>query len=730
MALDQAFRLSSILLAAAAFAALILSGGLLGWLGFLTAAALLVSVLRTLGYRSLDRIASITRLTTTTWNLLLVVAFLGFWADFFWISQDLLPAGVHFLAALLINKLFNLAQRRDFLHLYAISLIAILASAALSSDVWYMLIFLAYLLAAVWTLLLYHLTKETEERPGDSCHTMAIADRTRMGRITARFFWLTNGLAVGSFCLTIVIFFAIPRIGAGFVQKQRGDELRTTGFSEKVDLGVIGSIKQDPSIVMRVQLPDRPREEPGRLYLRGTAYDRYNGHSWSNTLRHRRSLMEMPAGNFVVRTGGPRPRGDVPKALRQDILLESLDTSVLFAAPMADSVTGDFLAVQSDIMGALYLPLPSISRIQYSVWSRPNEVVREDRTAEVLKYPEAVLRHYLQLPNESPRIAELTREIIRDSPTPYQSATAIQDHLLTQYRYSLEMDPERSDRPVEEFLFTRKTGYCEHYATAMVVLLRTAGIPARLVTGFLATEWNGFGNYYTVRQRDAHAWVEAYFPLSGWITMDPTPAQLDGRSELGWHALTRMMDSVKLNWDRLFVRYNAGDQLAVVQGIREGSQTIRRQALDSVTAFLSPISHAVVALAGRLRDTNLAQLGLLALLLGLGLSLLYVLVKRRPWRSYSFTQSWQSPHQRAIARLYDNMLRLVNGRGIHRPPTATPWEFARIVGGHWQDAGDSITLITDLYCKVRFGHAQVSAEELVSMEASLARLRTLVRSPR
>lgn len=724
MALDQAFRLSSILLAAAAFAALMLSGGLSGWLGILTATALVVSVIRAIGFQPLNGMAPFTKLTTTTWNLLLVAAFLGFWVDFLWVSQDLLPAGVHFLAALLVNKLFNLTQRRDFLHLYAISLIAILASAALSSDVWYMLVFLLYLLTAVWTLLLYHLTKETEERPGESCCGATAVERMRMSRITARFFWMTNGLAVGSVCLTIVIFFAIPRIGAGFVQKQRGEELRASGFSEKVDLGVLGSIKLDPSIVMRVQLPDSRAAEPGRLYLRGAAYDRYNGQSWNNTLRHRRSLIEVPAGTFLTRHVRTRPRGDVSNAFRQDILLEVLDTSVLFAAPMAESITGDFLAVQSDAMEGLYLPLPSLSRIQYSVLSRPAEVLPEDRTANVSNYSEAVRHHFLQLPYESTRITELAQEITRHSATPFESANAIQEHLLTQYRYSLDIGTERSERPIEEFLFSRKTGYCEHYATAMVLLLRTVGIPARLVTGFLATEWNGFGNYYTVRQRDAHAWVEVYFPHSGWVTMDPTPAQLDGRSEFGWRTVSRMIDSIKLNWDRLVIRYNAGDQLAVVQGIREGSYTIRKHALDSFAALLTPLGRAVAALIDQLKDTNLVQLGLLAVLLGLGLALLYVLVKRRPWRRRSPVQRRLSPDQLAIAGLYENMLQLVNHRGLHRPPTATPWEFAGLVTDQWREAGDSVALLTDLYCKVRFGHVQISAEEIVSMKASLTRLQS------
>ena len=125
---------------------------------------------------------------------------------------------------------------------------AILASAALTTDAWYVPVFLLYLLAAVWTLLLYHLTQETGETPAvvtpsstAACHT------TFPSRITHRFFWLTNGTAVLTVALTLAIFFLIPRIGAGVLQKTSGEALRTTGFSDRVDLGTIGSVKQDPS---------------------------------------------------------------------------------------------------------------------------------------------------------------------------------------------------------------------------------------------------------------------------------------------------------------------------------------------------------------------------------------------------------------------------------------------------------------------------------------------------
>ena len=194
---------------------------------------------------------------------------------------------------------------------------AILASAALTADAWYVLIFLLYLLAAVWTLLLYHLTQETGDTSAVVTSSGTAPCHTKFpSRITHRFFWLTNGTAVMTIALTLTIFFLIPRIGAGMLQKTSGETLRTTGFSDRVDLGTIGSVKQDPQIVMRVELPDQPTVEKDRLYLRGLAYDQYNGRSWNHSETRRRSLSFVAEGKIFL----ARPTGAVS---RQPICTDS-----------------------------------------------------------------------------------------------------------------------------------------------------------------------------------------------------------------------------------------------------------------------------------------------------------------------------------------------------------------------------------------------------------------------
>ncbi|WP_455388491.1 transglutaminase TgpA family protein [Petrachloros mirabilis] len=728
MPFEQAFRLSSILLAATAFAGLLFARSVPAWMAVLTTTILLLILFQVLGFPYARRITDSLSGSSTMWNVLLIGAFLLFLLDVTAISRELLPAGIHFLVILLNIRLFTLHQRSDYHHLYAISLMAILASAALTTDAWYILVFLGYLLTVVWSLLLYHLTKEAPSRPLTSVdepawHALSPA------RITGRFFWMTNGIAVITFALTLVIFFLLPRISAGLLQKSRGEGLKTTGFSERVDLGMIGAVKEDPQIVMRVELPNHPAAGKDRLYLRGAAYDRYNGRSWNTTSRRRRNLGLVTDGTFAVRSSGSRTPASLSEPLRQDILLEALDTSVLFAAPFAEYVSGEFPAVQADSMTGLHLPFPVSSRIRYSVISREHQILTDEQVTHDLDYSSSVRNQYLQLPELSHQVTELAQRVTTAAPTPYEKTVAIQQHLINGYRYSLDTGTEVSNRPIEDFLFTRKTGYCEHYATAMVLMLRTLGIPARLVTGFLATEWNDFGQYYTVRQRDAHAWVEVYYPNSGWITMDPTPSSGTAPIPSGWDMLQRVGESFRLQWDRLFIRYSARDQLAVVYSLRDSSGSARDLLHLWVTALKTLASQAAGQLSAHAQAANPLVLGLLTILLGTGVALVLIVIKRAWWDALPSHRPIIRKQQH-IGQLYRKMLHVMARQGMIKHPASTPMEFLQRVRTEWSEAESIVAEFTALYCRGRFSGSVLTHEEIVLAAKQIQSLQQLNRATR
>jgi hypothetical protein len=183
------------------------------------------------------------------------------------------------------------------------------------------------------------------------------------------------------------------------------------------------------------------------------------------------------------------------------------------------------------------------------------------------------LAAYLQLPPLSPRVRALADSLMAGKATRYDQVDAVEEWLKNEFAYTLDLPETRSLATVEGFLFRRKEGHCEYFATAMVTLLRARGIPARNVTGFMGGTWNENGKYLAVTGNDAHAWVEVWFPRYGWVTFDPTsPTSRDGaiRRERGdgwaWPALF-WWDGIEYRWYKWVIDYNLEKQLSVFRGV-------------------------------------------------------------------------------------------------------------------------------------------------------------------
>ncbi|MFN3681797.1 MAG: transglutaminaseTgpA domain-containing protein, partial [Nitrospira sp.] len=507
MSLEQAFRISSVLLAGVSFIALVLGTGLPAWLVFFTTVALLLAFVGAVGamagWSSVPQAAR----STITWNVLVLAAFFGFVVDSL-TSDELLYAGLRFLLVLMIMKLFHLRHRGDYLHLLAITVVMMLA-AALGADLWYVPLVIAYFVLGVWTLFLYGMTRPLGTQPFSPV-AMGPRQQTRYPsgldhggeKVTVRLLQVASGLALAVLGLTVLFFYMLPRLDTKHPRIDEGTVIRTAGFSQSVDLGALGPMKLDPRIVMRVELLDQASRERKGLYLRGMAFDHYDGRSWVNRLGRRWPIHQMPQRTFALQEqhGGEQMASE--PFYRQRILLEPLDTPVLFGVPFIETVRGKLPAVQVDGGGSFYLSVPIAKPLEYTAVSRPTVVLPADLRppSSPYHYHDAVLQYFTQVPAQSDRVAALARTVAQHARTPFEQARAVQDYLARHYRYSLELVGSEQTNPLEEFLFERKTGYCEHYATAMAIMLRTLGVPSRLATGFLATEWNEYGNYYVVRQ--------------------------------------------------------------------------------------------------------------------------------------------------------------------------------------------------------------------------------------
>lgn len=637
------------------------------------------------------------------WNVAVLMACLISATDFLVGSQDLLQASLYLLVLLMANKLLAAKTTQDVLHLFTVSFLQFLAAAVLTVDLWFAAGFVAYLVVSIWALLLYHLHSESAAlMPANIGSATALT-------LPPRFLAGTAALALVTLGVTTSVFILIPRAGAGFFQRSQGTAIKTSGFSEKVDLGLIGTVKQDSTLVMRVQFPEGGPPPPVPLYFRGVAFDRYTGQSWVNTYAIRRSAAKADEGAFDL---FPRRRAALGPRIRQDILIEALDTTVLFGLPFIEHIKGPFSSISSDGMGAVRLTAPAPVRFQYSVLSTPTRILNEDRDAEQLVYPPIALRYFLQLPTLSPRVADLAASITKHVRTPFQKVVAVKEYLRTNYRYTLDLDTAVSSTPVEDFLFTRKSGYCEHYATAMVILLRTLGIPARLVTGFLPGEWNEFGHYYAVRQQDAHAWVEVYFPHSGWITFDPTPSVTAPSRFPLFAQMASLVDSMRLTWDRFIIHYSVRDQIAVVQDIRSQTEYLHHQLAEALQAVRT------WAIGAPMGWTRAPLLLFVVLMLATTAGLIALRCRSRV--------SAHPPTPELIAAgLYRRVLDALNRHGLSKPVGVTPREFSRMIADERSDLREFLDPLTDLYYRLRYGGESLSREEHQQIDMLLTKLQSI-----
>ncbi len=301
------------------------------------------------------------------------------------------------------------------------------------------------------------------------------------------------------------------------------------------------SLSKDVVMYIRTgDLPPMPPTvpiEPVRYYWRGQTYQRYNGHAWSNLTRtdvpltdaapilesvpqgYRKvhAVVEAPAGvNGLVYWTGTLIDADLPLNVAWRLGTGSNPAKPGINAPHNVDLIGAFVPDEA--------VSPSLNK--YAFDAVLPEAAEAQLQSAPQTYPAWVIQQYTQLPDSVPeRVRALARDITVRGRTPYDRAVAIERYLRL-IPYSLDVPAPPSTREATDyFLFDLKKGYCDYYATAMTVLARAAGLPARLVTGYTSGSYDSYGAEYVVREADAHSWSEIYFSGIGWIEFEPTASQ-------------------------------------------------------------------------------------------------------------------------------------------------------------------------------------------------------------
>jgi len=283
------------------------------------------------------------------------------------------------------------------------------------------------------------------------------------------------------------------------------------GFDSQLDLGYRGGLND--TLMMYVR-------SPVWSYWRSHAFDRYDGRHWAQSSRDLKPI--EPAGSYYFRFIYPFPSGDY---FVQTYYIERPMPNLVYAGGKPTDMIFPANRVSMDFTGGIRAPQALQPDMAYSVWSIRQDFDPETLRAAGAEYPADIAETYLQLPDTvTERTRELARDLTRGAPTAYDKAVALRDYLREAYPYNPFPPPQVQDADaVDQFLFVDKEGVCEHYASAMVVMLRSLGVPARLAAGYGSGTHNPITGFYEVRAKDAHAWVEVYFPEQGWVPFDPTP---------------------------------------------------------------------------------------------------------------------------------------------------------------------------------------------------------------
>ncbi len=460
------------------------------------------------------------------------------------IRDDVVVPVVDLLLLLMAAEALRSLDAPNDIRLYALSFALLLASTAYRPGILFLAAFIAYVTLSTLALMVGHLRRKAER------HGIREIPLGRSLMLT------TSGLAVVILLVAALVFVTFPRVARGWAG--RGETLATSiaGFSDEVSIGEHGSrIYGNPQIVLRVEFPKGAPDDLVSLHWRGRSYDHFDGTRWTRT-------RGLPPSSGPTRWYRERWTGPW---VEQKIFAAPLDVRVLFGIHPVISIEPEN-GIQPLFDNAGDFVYWGSGAPAYTAYSRLGSPPADSLRAAVGGYAPPA-HYFLQLPDRlDPRIQALADSLTAGLHDDYDKAVAIQRHLRS-FDYTLELPATAREATLSWFLFERRAGHCEYFSTAMVVLLRAAGVEARNVNGFLGGEWSQFGKYLAVTQNQAHSWVEVWFPGFGWVTFDPTPAGAAGGERMeSWFWPGRIFfDAIQHRWNKWVLDYNVQSQVGILE---------------------------------------------------------------------------------------------------------------------------------------------------------------------
>jgi transglutaminase-like putative cysteine protease len=477
--------------------------------------------------------------------------------------------------------------------------------------------------------------------------------------------------------LALVMWVFFPRIATPFWAVPIDTSRAASGLSDTMSPGDISSLSLSDSVAFRVSFGG-PIPEPRDRYWRGLVLTRFNGRTWTG----REPSISRFARDQIEPRGG---------RVDYEITLEPTRQQWLFAL----DVPTEWSLGRAAFMGPqqqLARTTPIDQRIAYSVTSYTDYRVGRDLSSLYRTW-------YSALPDGSnPRTSGLAREMHAAAGSDRDFVNAVLNMLHEEaFYYTLEPPPLGSN-PVDRFLFETRRGFCEHYASAFSVLMRSVGIPTRIVLGYQGGEVNPLGGHLIVRQSDAHAWTEVWLDDAGWVRVDPTAAVAPERVEIGasdaafdgigetWgfsapsrlaHQVTMAWDALNAKWNEWVLGYGPATQKSFMQWLGMQEPTWRKMMLT-----------------------------LIALVVGLVMLISLLLMFR-----------YQPPPKDEAARLY---ARFVRKTGMQPRTGETARLFARRVSDAGAVPAGVVQTVTEAYMDARYGGLEGARERLQQAVASMS----------
>lgn len=653
-----------------------------------------------------------------------------------------IAALTHFILFLSGVKLVQVKADRDWLFLYLISFFEVLLAAGLSVSPLFIASLALYTFCALSTIICFEIRKARRAIEIQETHLLSAPRANWLSRLskksgkfaakipgsssgeTRRLPFVAFSLLALIFALALPIFFIMPRFSGSALARADGGLNGVVGFSDEVTLGEIGRLQQSERVVMRVRVEDPLAARHQTLRWRGVALDEFSGRTWR---RSNRELEYRRANDRNLFQFGTTP--SLEHLTTQTFFVEPLDTPVLFIASRPVAIQAALPYIGVDREDGLTTRDHSQERISYRAYSDTTEPPAEALRRDLAPYPRA-LERYLAVPDDlDPRIRELARSLIigTRSGNRYDAARVIEAYFQQNFRYTLEQKSGGAADPLADFMFRVREGHCEYFSTAMAVMLRSAGVATRVVNGFQMGEYNDAADVFTVRQSDAHSWVEVYFPEAGaWVTFDPTPvAGRPGNNDQAgfWRGrFGKYAEALELFWIQYVVAYDKQEQRSLATSLR-GQLGVYRQTAGQtfaelragLNAWWQSLTSGVRAPApGGIRLTNVPTLIALCALLGLLLLLVTRLRRLNLWERWGFWQRDRKNYSSVV--FYERMTKALESRGLLRAPDETPLEFAATTGM------PEATLLTRSYNRVRFGAHELTTAEAARIEEWLRRM--------